>query len=134
LNAVFLSWTDAYWRKPEPQPRMLDIAREVAGRYGLGVVELLGHRRQSRLIEARQEFYWLCRKAKKTYPQIGRFCGHHHTSCLYGAREHVKRRGITATAEPVRSGMDAVSIVWPATIIPAGIPGRVEEGHQGKTA
>lgn len=71
---------------------MLDIARQVAARHRLRVEEMLKPCRERRYSWPRQEaMHLMVRERRWSLPRIGMFFGVHHTTILYGARQHAKR-------------------------------------------
>lgn len=75
---------------PERQT-MRNIVREVAATHGITVAEMLSPRRFTKLVLARQEAWWRCKKeTTQSLPQIGAFFHRDHTTILSGIR-HFER-------------------------------------------
>ena len=75
---------------PRKQPHLLldDIARAICGIYGIGKAEFASIRRNPRLVEARQVFYWVAKRFTSfSFPQIGHFCGKDHSTVIHGFRK-----------------------------------------------
>ena len=75
---------------PRQQPHLLldDIARAICGVYSIGKAEFTSIRRNPRLVEARQVFYWFAKRFTGfSFPQIGHFCGKDHSTVIHGFRK-----------------------------------------------
>ena len=75
---------------PRQQPHLLldDIARAICGVYSIGKAEFTSIRRNPRLVEARQVFYWFAKRCTSfSFPQIGHFCGKDHSTVIHGFRK-----------------------------------------------
>ena len=76
-------------REPVPpsRPRLDQIIRVVADRYGIGVSWLIDHRRTAPLVEARHVVVYLARElTDRSYPQIGRRLDRDYSTCIYAAQ------------------------------------------------
>lgn len=70
-----------------------EIVAQVAARHGVSVDDLIGPSRQRTITRARHEAMWLMRQATtRSLPSIGRVFRRHHTTVLFGIREHEERR------------------------------------------
>lgn len=82
-------WDGNYSVQPKS---MRDAAALVISRHKITMEELTGHSRKARLLPARDDFVWYCRRSlRKSFPQIGKFLNRHHTSILHYERR-VERR------------------------------------------
>ena len=74
------------------QPTVRSIMCEVADKYGLCLVDLIGPSRERKLAWPRQEIFWRCaNETKASLPQIGRELGRDHTTVIHGIRKHQAR-------------------------------------------
>lgn len=73
--------------------KMAHIIEALCEIEGIEYLDLIGHRRHRRLTVARQRIMYLGRNVvKASLTQIGNALGgRHHTTVLYGEREHSKR-------------------------------------------
>lgn len=75
-----------------PRVGMRELAEEICARHELTFEELVGKSSARYIAWPRQEFmaraYAL---GHLSYPQIGRFLNRDHSTCIFGAREHLKR-------------------------------------------
>lgn len=77
--------------------RLADIAAHVCAENGVTLQDLRSRRRSRRVVYVRQEFFYLARvMTEKSYPEIGRYTGHDHTTVIYGAKTHAERNGLPA--------------------------------------
>jgi hypothetical protein len=69
-------------------PSVIDIKRKVAELHGITVEELSCHRREARLVRARQIAIYLVKElTQKSFPEIGRLFGNRdHTTILHSCR------------------------------------------------
>jgi hypothetical protein len=69
------------------------ILGEVAEKHDLSIFELKSHRRNARIVAARQEAMWrLSRETTLSLPQIAKKCGgFDHTTALHSIRKHEER-------------------------------------------
>lgn len=77
-----------------PAPIMRALAEEIASIYSVTVESLIGHSRNQKVSRARQHLMWalLC-EPKLSTTKIGLFLGgRDHTTILYGAKAHARRR------------------------------------------
>lgn len=65
---------------------LLALAESVASRHHITVGEMLGRRRTTQIVRARQEFYVALRRKGFSYPEIGRIVGRDHTTVLHACR------------------------------------------------
>ena len=76
---------------PRQDPLLLldDIAFAVCGVYSIGKNEFTSPRRNPRIVEARQVFYWIAKRFTNfSFPQIGRFAGRRdHSTVMHGFRK-----------------------------------------------
>ena len=90
--------------EPKPGPQGMDLAREIARRYGVPASEIFGPRRFRSFVRARQEVaYRLYNSRHQSGPrrfsltQIGTWLGgRDHTTILHAIRAHEKRMGRAA--------------------------------------
>lgn len=70
-----------------------DIILEVATKYNLGVMEIIGAQRARHIAWPRQEImYRASKETRCSLPQIGRVLGNRdHTTVMYGIRRHETR-------------------------------------------
>ena len=74
---------------------MVVIARQVAAWHRVTVLALRGEGRSRKLVIARQEAFYRCRRELgRSLPQIGNFFGRDHTTVLHGIRAHASRNGL----------------------------------------
>ena len=72
--------------------KYVHILHDMAVKYNLSQIELIGRNRDQRIMKARQEAYYLMQRAGYSLPQIGQFLGgRDHTTVLSGIRRHEKR-------------------------------------------
>lgn len=65
-----------------------DIARAICGVYSISKAEFMSIRRNPRLVQARQVFYWVAKRFTSfSFPQIGHFCGKDHSTVMHGFRK-----------------------------------------------
>lgn len=74
---------------PEAWSRWGDLVVGVAGRYGLSVSDLLGHRRGQILDVARRDLYTCLYGSGFGYSEIGRLLGRDHTTILHAVRKEL---------------------------------------------
>lgn len=73
-------------------PTVQEILAEVAKKYGVTVLELVGDRRDRMIVRARQEAMWRCSKETgKSGAAIARLMRRDHTSVIAGVRRHEER-------------------------------------------
>lgn len=73
---------------PVKQPKRALILRAVAFYTGVSLMELVSHRRQHRLVQARQlAMYLMKRLTTATYPQIAETMQRDHTTVLHAVRK-----------------------------------------------
>lgn len=70
------------------------IAREVAAKHAVTLIDLVSDRRDQRIVRARHEAFYRCRhETTMSLPQIGkRFGNRDHTTVLHGIKKHEERR------------------------------------------
>ena len=94
--AVMDKWqTRTEWMQRVQVPRqdklllLDDIAFAVCGVYSIGKNEFTSPRRNPRIVEARQVFYWIAKRFTNfSFPQIGRFAGRRdHSTVMHGFRK-----------------------------------------------
>lgn len=83
-------------RNPESYPKLDDLIKDVAKRYGVSVMDIKSQRRGRAISEPRKEFFYQARmKTLRSYPEIGRFCGDRdHTTVYCGAKDYAKRHNL----------------------------------------
>ena len=84
------------WADRIPSNSTRDIIAAVAAEHGLTVEELMRKTHKRHIAQPRQQAMYEVRKAKPgmSYPALARlFGGKHHTTVIYGVREHAKRNG-----------------------------------------
>lgn len=72
--------------QPAPLPHAETIRRimaDVCKRYRVTADQLRGRKRHPQIIAAKQEVIRQCRAAGKSYPEIGKVLGKHHTTIMY---------------------------------------------------
>jgi len=74
-------------------PQWRRIAREVAAKHLVSMMDLLSPRRDREVVRARHEAFWRCKhETTMSLPEIGRrFGGRDHTTVLHGIRKHEER-------------------------------------------
>jgi hypothetical protein len=90
--AIMDKWQSrAGWKHRVSVPRtdpivwLEDIARVVCGVYCVSKAEFFSIRRNPRIVEARQVFFWLAKNYTSfTFPKIGAFCGRDHSTVMHG--------------------------------------------------
>lgn len=79
--------------KPEAEkarPKFDDarsIVEQIAGRYSIGVRELMSSDRSRRLIRPRWHAYFALREAGFSYPAIGEIMNRDHSTVMHGIRK-----------------------------------------------
>lgn len=83
-GVVVPEWFTPLWKQ---------IAIEVGKKHDVTLSELLSPQRGQRVVIARHECFWRCKKETNlSLPQIGRrFGGRDHTTVLHGIRKHEER-------------------------------------------
>jgi chromosomal replication initiator protein len=82
---------------------MKQIAREVAAKHGVPMVDLKSARRDRPTVLARQEaIYRMRTETLRSLPEIGRFFNRDHTTALHAVRVHSKRLETANKAEANR--------------------------------
>lgn len=72
--------------------KMRDILIEVSEKHGVNAVDIKGSTRNRRVVRARHEAFWRCRReTANSFPAIGRFFHRDHTTVIYGVRAHEAR-------------------------------------------
>lgn len=93
------------------------IIYKVALKHGLTIADIMGRRRKTPIVLARQEaMYELHKTGKYSFPQIGRFMKRDHTTILHGCRKMEK-----ALAGKTDEGVRKVQ-VHPANRVQAELP------------
>ncbi len=65
---------------------------QIENLYGVGLSDLKNGGSFRRFVEARQHLWWLlCKLDGFSLPRAARVTGHHHTTVLYGIRQHEAR-------------------------------------------
>ena len=71
-----------------------DIARVVCEVYAVSKLEFQSIRRNTRLVAARQVFFWIAKKyTSHSFPLIGSWCGRDHTTVMHGVSKIDARLG-----------------------------------------
>ena len=75
--------------KPDRWPKITKIQKAVCGHYGVSRADLLSHRRNARIVRARQVAMYLARiLTTRTFPELGRrFGGKDHTTVLHAVNK-----------------------------------------------
>ena len=81
---------------PTPQTALNPLAgimRQGAEKYGFTVEQIKSASRHHPLVLARQEFFYRAKvEAKKSFPDMARFCGgRDHSTSIWGYRQHARR-------------------------------------------
>jgi chromosomal replication initiation ATPase DnaA len=74
---------------PTPRDRMRSIVAQIASEHGITPAELMGRCRRDKFVEARRDAICTIIRLypEMSYPQVGRFFGLDHTTCLHHVRE-----------------------------------------------
>ncbi len=81
----------------------------IAMRYGVTRHDILGRRRNAKVVRARHHCYWHFRERGNSYPAIARIMRRKdHTTIMHGCQMHMERNGIVeGTKLPATAGYSA---------------------------